>query len=85
MKGKKPGGPKPPAGGGSGGKKPPQPGGSKPSESGGGGNRQPQLSPEIQGKIGQQLRKIYDDVVSQGVPGRFVDLLDRLDKPKERR
>ena len=41
----------------------------------------PQLSPEIQGKIGQQLRKIYDDMVNQGVPDRFADLLSRLDKP----
>ncbi len=39
----------------------------------------PQLTPEIQSKIGQQLRKIYDDMVSQGVPDRFVDLLDRLE------
>jgi hypothetical protein len=23
---------------------------------------------------------MYDDVVSQGVPSRFVDLLDRLEK-----
>ena len=41
--------------------------------------KEPQLTPEIQAKIGQQLRKIYDDMVSQGVPDRFVDLLDRLD------
>ena len=45
------------------------------------GNKKPQLSPEIQGKIGQQLRKIYDDMVNQGVPDRFVELLSRLDKP----
>ena len=43
----------------------------------------PQLSPEIQGKIGQQLRKIYDDMVNQGVPDRFADLLSRLDKPND--
>jgi hypothetical protein len=46
------------------------------------GNK-PQLSPEIQGKIGQQLRKIYDDMVTQGVPDRFADLLSRLDKPND--
>jgi Anti-sigma factor NepR len=50
---------------------------------GGAGNKKPQLSPEIQGKIGQQLRKFYDDMVSQGVPARFTELLDRLDKPKD--
>ena len=48
------------------------------------GQKKPQLSPEIQGKIGQQLRKIYDDMVTQGVPDRFTSLLDRLDdKPKD--
>jgi Anti-sigma factor NepR len=46
-------------------------------------SKKPQLSPEIQGKIGQQLRKIYDDMVNQGVPDRFADLLNRLDKQKD--
>jgi hypothetical protein len=41
----------------------------------------PQLNPEIQAKIGQQLSKIYDEVVNQGVPDRFRDLLDRLEQP----
>jgi len=43
---------------------------------------QPQLSPDIQGKLGQLLRRHYDDMVSQGVPDRFARLIDRLDKPK---
>jgi len=30
-------------------------------------------------KLGQQLRAVYDEVVSQGVPNRFTDLLNRLD------
>lgn len=41
------------------------------------------LNREIQHKIGQQLRAIYDDVVQEGVPDRFADLLKRLDKPEE--
>jgi hypothetical protein len=41
--------------------------------------KEPQMTPEIQAKIGQQLRKIYDDMVNQGVPDRFVDLLGRLE------
>jgi Anti-sigma factor NepR len=41
----------------------------------------PQLNPEIQAKIGQQLCKIYDEMVNQGVPDRFRDLLDRLEQP----
>lgn len=38
------------------------------------------LGREIQSKIGDQLRAMYDDVVSQGVPDRFADLLKRLDE-----
>jgi hypothetical protein len=41
---------------------------------------EPSLGRDIQSKIGQQLRAMYDDVVNQGVPARFVDLLDRLEK-----
>ena len=43
--------------------------------------QKPQLNPEVQAKIGQQLRKIYDDMVTQGVPDRFADLLNRLEQP----
>ncbi len=39
----------------------------------------PILNREIQTKIGQQLRAIYDDVVDQGVPDRFVDLLRNIE------
>jgi len=38
------------------------------------------LGTEIQAKIGQHLRAMYDDVVRQGVPDRFMDLLAQLDK-----
>jgi hypothetical protein len=41
----------------------------------------PTLNREIQTKIGQQLRAIYDDIVDQGVPDRFADLLRNLDSP----
>jgi hypothetical protein len=37
------------------------------------------LSREVQSRLGHQLRAMYDDVVSQGVPDRFSDLLNRLD------
>ena len=40
----------------------------------------PALNRDIQTKIGQQLRAIYDDVVDQGVPDRFVELLRNLDR-----
>lgn len=38
------------------------------------------LGRDIQTKIGEQLRAMYDDVVNQGVPDRFADLLKRLDE-----
>lgn len=45
---------------------------------------EPNLSREIQSKIGQQLRAVFDDVVGQGVPDRFIELLGRLDKPDDK-
>jgi hypothetical protein len=39
----------------------------------------PSLDGEIRGKIGRQLREMYDGVVAQGVPDRFVELLNRLE------
>ena len=36
------------------------------------------LGREIQARIGQQLRAIYDDVVNQGVPKHIEDLVRRL-------
>lgn len=39
------------------------------------------LNAEIQSRIGHQLRAMYDDVVRQGVPDRFVELIRKLDVP----
>jgi hypothetical protein len=36
------------------------------------------LSREVQARLGQQLRSMYDDVVNQGVPDRFTDLLNKI-------
>jgi hypothetical protein len=36
------------------------------------------LGREIQAKIGLQLRTLYNDIVNEGVPDRFVDLLGKL-------
>jgi hypothetical protein len=44
----------------------------------------PRLGNDIQSRIGQQLRTMYDDVVKQGVPDRFVHLLNRLDKDDDK-
>ena len=51
--------------------------------SGGGSGDSAGLNREIQHKIGQQLRAIYDDVVQEGVPDRFANLLRAMDKPRE--
>ncbi len=47
-------------------------------------NSPPGLDAEIQAKIGQKLRAIYDDVVQQGVPDRFVELLRKLDDKSDK-
>jgi Anti-sigma factor NepR len=36
------------------------------------------LGREVQARIGQQLRSMYNDVVSQGVPQHLSDLVRRL-------
>jgi hypothetical protein len=38
------------------------------------------LDKETQAKIGQQLRAMYDEVVRQGVPDRFAELLKQLEQ-----
>ena len=40
------------------------------------------LNAEIQSRIGHQLRAMYDDIVRQGVPDRFAELVRKLDVPK---
>ena len=34
----------------------------------------------IQDRIGDHLRAMYDDLIQQPVPDRFVELLNRLEK-----
>jgi hypothetical protein len=43
------------------------------------------LGRDVQSKIGQQLRAMYDNVVSEGVPDRFTEMLQRLDEQKEQK
>jgi hypothetical protein len=42
----------------------------------------PKLGPEIQGGLGEQLRELHEEIIRQGVPSRFVDLLAQLDEKK---
>jgi hypothetical protein len=39
------------------------------------------LGLDIKAKIGMQLRLMYGEIVDQGVPDRFVQMLKRLDTP----
>jgi hypothetical protein len=57
--------------------------GSQPNSPGAPGSpRRPSgLNTEIQARIGHQLRAMYDDVVRQGVPDRFAELIRKLDDP----
>jgi hypothetical protein len=47
-----------------------------------GPGKQSGLNAEIQSRIGHQLRAMYDDVVRQGVPERFAELIRKLDVPE---
>ena len=40
------------------------------------------LGRDVQAKIGQQLRAYYDGLI-EPTPDRFVDLLQKLDKPRQ--
>jgi hypothetical protein len=41
---------------------------------------EPGLDRAIQERIGDRLRAMYDDLVQQPVPDRFVELLSRLEQ-----
>jgi hypothetical protein len=43
--------------------------------------RPARLDRSIQNEIGRNLRAMYNDVVEQGVPDRFADLLAQLEPP----
>lgn len=38
---------------------------------------------QVQDHIGRQLRAVYDDLLSQPVPERFLELLEQLDKNQQ--
>jgi hypothetical protein len=41
------------------------------------------LGRDVQVKIGQHLRTMYDDVVKQGVPDHLNELLEKLDRAEK--
>lgn len=42
-----------------------------------------QGEPNVEMRPGQQLRALYDDVVREGVPDRFAELILKLDKSED--
>lgn len=40
-----------------------------------------ELNADIRSKIGERLRAMYDDVVKEGVPDRFADLIRKIESP----
>lgn len=49
--------------------------------SGGGGAR---LDPRIQTEIGKHLRAVYDDVINEPVPSKFMELLEKLERSTQK-
>ncbi|HEV2122616.1 MAG TPA: NepR family anti-sigma factor [Chloroflexota bacterium] len=39
-----------------------------------------QIDPRIQTEIGKHLRAIYDDVINEPVPSKFMELLEKLER-----
>ncbi|KMO32598.1 hypothetical protein VQ02_23045 [Methylobacterium variabile] len=44
------------------------------------GPEQPALDRNVQGRIGSHLRAMYDELMQQPIPDRFVDLLAELER-----
>ena len=43
------------------------------------------LEPDLQAHIGRQLRAVYEEVVSEAVPDRFLKLLEELERKEANR
>ena len=41
---------------------------------------EPQIGPDLQDRLGRQLRAMYDQMRSEPLPERILDLLTRLDQ-----
>ncbi|KMO13913.1 NepR family anti-sigma factor [Methylobacterium platani] len=44
------------------------------------GPDQPALDRNVQGRIGSHLRAMYDELMQQPIPDRFIDLLAELER-----
>jgi hypothetical protein len=45
----------------------------------------PALGPAVMRVLGRELRAFYADIIAEGLPERFVEILRRLDDPNNRR
>ena len=43
-----------------------------------------QMDPRVQTEIGKHLRAIYDDVINEPVPDRFMELLEKLERSTQK-
>ena len=43
-----------------------------------------QIDPRIQTEIGKHLRAIYDDVINEPVPSKFMELLEKLERSTQK-
>ena len=41
----------------------------------------PALGPEVMAAIGRELRRMYAEIITEGVPERFAEILRKLDEP----
>ena len=41
----------------------------------------PTLGPEVMAVIGREMRRLYADIIVDGVPERFAEILRKLDEP----
>ncbi|AWB19845.1 hypothetical protein DA075_01910 [Methylobacterium currus] len=48
------------------------------------GPEQPALDRSVQGRIGSHLRAMYDELMQQPIPDRFVDLIAELERSAAR-
>jgi Anti-sigma factor NepR len=48
-----------------------------------GSETKPVLGPDIKAKIGRQLGLMYGEIIKEGVPDRFADILRGLDDPPD--
>jgi Anti-sigma factor NepR len=44
----------------------------------------PTVGPEVMAAIGRELRRMYADIIAEGVPEQFVEILRRLDDPSNK-